>query len=129
MQLREKAEKRCEECLSAEKEAKQRKEEASAAGNSQNMILAVMIMVLITAAMIFGRKVVIPGKNDRNAVVLLRAGKYEEAIKAFTAMGGYRDFRGASDRDQVPPGNSYSENRTGRFIKQRPGGFYASKCE
>ncbi len=90
-QLREKADKRYEECLSAENEEKRRAEEAAAVKKLRDTILAILVPVLIIAAIILVTKVIIPGNNYRAAVALQQAGRYEEAITAFEELNGYSD--------------------------------------
>ena len=97
-QLRTKAAKRYDECVAAEQEAKrqaaerQRREaEAAAAKKKRNTILGILAAVVVVAAVLVVTLVIIPGNNYRNAVALQQAGRYEEAITAFTALGSYSD--------------------------------------
>ncbi len=97
-QLREKAAWCYEECVAAEQEAKRQAEERqrreaeiAAAKKKRNTICGVLAAVLVIAAVLVVTQVFIPWNNYRNAVALQQAGEYEEAIKAFGALNGYRD--------------------------------------
>ena len=72
--------------------AKSRREaEAAAARKKRNKIIAAVMAVVAVAMFFIITKVIIPGINYRNAVTLQRAGNYEDAIEAFTALGEYSD--------------------------------------
>ena len=97
-QLRAKAAKHYDECVAAEHEVKRQAEErqrreaeAAAAKKKRNIVLGTMGAVMVIAAVLVIKLVIIPGKNYRNAVSLQQAGKYEEAISAFEALNGYSD--------------------------------------
>lgn len=76
---REKAQKRAEK---AQKRAKKAKKAAA--------VCAVCAVVGIAAALVV-TKIIIPNQNYNNAVALMEAEQYEEAIAAFEAMNGYKD--------------------------------------
>ena len=97
-QLRVKANKRYEECIASEQEEKRQAEErqrreaeAAAAKKKRNTILSALAVVTVIAVILLVTQVIIPGNNYKNAIALQRAGKYEEAITAFTALDGYSD--------------------------------------
>ena len=65
--------------------------EAKAKKTKKTLIIAAAVLALcMTAALVF-TKVILPGKRYNEAVSLLEAGRYEEAIAAFRAMDGYKD--------------------------------------
>lgn len=93
-QLRTQAAKRYDECLAAEKEAQRRKEEiarreaeAAAAKKKRITIIGVLAAIVAIAVLV----VVTPGNNYKKAEELRAAGKYAEAVTAFTELGGYKD--------------------------------------
>ena len=97
-ELRAKAEKTCDECVAAEKEArradeKRRMELAAAAKRkrSRNIALAVVAVAIVIVATIVLTQVIIPGNKYRDAAALQQAGQYEKAITAFSELGDYRD--------------------------------------
>ena len=99
-QLRTKAAKRYDECVAAEQEAKRQAEErqrreaeAAAAKKKHNTILGILAAVVVVAAVLVVTLVIIPGNNYRNAVALQQAGRYDEAIVAFTALDNYSDSK------------------------------------
>ena len=72
--------------IAAEKEA-----QAKARKKKRNRILIVAFLLLTIAAYFAATKAVIPEMNYKAAEELLAAGKYDEAIGAFKALGGYSD--------------------------------------
>ncbi len=68
--------------LQWEKEAKKIKKIA---------IIAVAVAVAITAALVVWFQLIIPNKRYNEAVALMDAEQYEEAIAAFEALDGYKD--------------------------------------
>ncbi len=98
--LRSKAAERYQECKAAEDEAarraaeKRREAEAAAEAKKKRMtLIGIGVAVVLVAVLLLVTQVIIPGNNYRNAVALQQAGKYEEAIAAFTALGNYSDAK------------------------------------
>ena len=90
------------EKLTAEKDARLAEEahkaaEEQAAAESQKKkitkILAIVIPAVcaVVAIILLATRVIIPNSKYNNAVKLMDAGSYEEAIVAFEAMAGYKD--------------------------------------
>ena len=74
----------------AREEARIAKEKA--AKKSKKIIAIVMSIIFICIAFVIVlTKVIIPTRKYNAAIDLYKAGKYEDAIAAFTAMDGYRD--------------------------------------
>ena len=104
-QLREKAAQRFKECLAAEKEAKRKEEEkrreeerrrqeeanrkAAETKRITNIVIALICIVIALVCAYFF--VIAPMMKYNDAKALQQAGKYEEAIEAFTELGGYSD--------------------------------------
>ena len=65
--------------------------QAGAAGRKRGIILGVLAAAVILAAFLVITQVIIPGNQYRDAVALQQAGKYEEAIAAFEALGNSPD--------------------------------------
>lgn len=72
--------------IADEKLEKQRKEK-----NKKIAIIAVSVIALAVAAVLFLTQVIIPNSKYNNAVALVEAGSYEEAISVFEALGDYKD--------------------------------------
>lgn len=66
---------------------------AKAATKKAGKIAAVCaaVAVVIIAAVLLATKVIIPNGKYNNAVALMEAGQYEDAIAAFEALNGYKD--------------------------------------
>ena len=90
------------EKLTAEKDArlaeaarKAAEEQAAADAKKKKTtkILAIVIPAVcaVVAIILLATKIIIPNSKYNNAVKLMDAGSYEEAIVAFEAMGGYKD--------------------------------------
>ncbi len=93
-QLREKAARRYDECVAAERQAQERQhleKEAAATKKKRNTLFGILAAVLVVAVVLVVTRVIIPRNNYRDAVALQQAGKYEEAITAFEALKGYSD--------------------------------------
>ena len=74
----------------AREEARIAKEKATK--KSKKIIAIVMSIIFICIAFVIVlTKVIIPTRKYNAAIDLYKAGKYEDAIAAFTAMDGYRD--------------------------------------
>lgn len=54
-------------------------------------VIAAACVVLVVAAVLVVTRVVIPSGKYNDAVALMNAGRYEEAIVAFEAIGGYKE--------------------------------------
>ena len=96
--LRTKAAKRFDECLAAEKAAKQREEErlrrqaeAAAAKKKRITIFSCVAVVAIIMAALFVTQYAIPKGIYNQAEELLRAGSYESASEKFIEVGNYFD--------------------------------------
>ena len=72
--------------LLKEKEDKKRK-----AKNKKIGIISAAVAVVAIIAVIVVTKVIIPNNNYNQAVALMEAGQYTDAIEAFEALGGYKD--------------------------------------
>lgn len=57
------------------------------------VIITVAAIAVLTALILITAKVIIPNSNYNNALVLMDAGKYEEAIAAFKALDNYKDSK------------------------------------
>ena len=85
------------ERVAAEKKAEEEKrlaeETAAAAREKRNKIFAIVgaATAAVLAAMLIVTKIIIPNGEYNEAVALMDAGKYDEAIAAFEAMNGYKD--------------------------------------
>lgn len=55
------------------------------------LIVGAAILCAIVALLIVWRLVIIPNGKYRDAIALMKAGKYEEAVSAFETLDGYRD--------------------------------------
>ena len=88
------AEKKAEE---ERKEAEKKAEEQRIAAKKQKKKMTIAGVSLIAAAcacvavIMLVTQVIIPNKNYNNAVALMEAGSYDEAISAFTELGDYKD--------------------------------------
>ncbi len=97
-QLRVKAKKRYEECVSAEQEARRqteeaarRKAEATARKMKRTILIVSLAAVVVIIAALAVTKVIIPGTQYQKAISLRESGQYSEAVKIFTALGQYSD--------------------------------------
>ena len=90
-ELRTQAAKRYTECFNKECELKRRQEEAAAAKKKKLTIIGAAAAVVAIAIIMLVTQVFIPSNNYNNAVSLRATGQYEEAIAAFTELGGYSD--------------------------------------
>ncbi len=87
---------RKEERLAQEAAEAKAEEERSAA--LAKKVLKVVLIIAVIAVIIFGlsmlvKKVIIPNRNYNDAVALMHAEQYSEAIAAFTALDGYKDSK------------------------------------
>ena len=57
----------------------------------RRLLPGILAAAVVIAAVLFVTRVMIPGNKYRNAAALQKAGNYEEAIEAFTALGNYSD--------------------------------------
>ena len=64
---------------------------AAAAKLRHNILLGILAVMIVIAMIIVVIKVIIPGRNYRNAITLRQEGKYEEAITVFNSLGDYFD--------------------------------------
>ena len=85
--LRAEQKKRAEE---AEKIAAQEAKE-KASKTKKLVIIAIVVVTVIIAVMLFITKVIIPSANYSKAETYLAAGDYDNAIAAFMALGDYKD--------------------------------------
>lgn len=78
-----------------ERQARKKKEAAEAAERAKKAkkiaLIAAPIVCVVIAFLIVLNSVIIPNVKYNNAVTLMEAGQYEEAIEAFEAMDGYKD--------------------------------------
>lgn len=83
---RERAEKEAEEVRKKEEAAR---EKARKVGKIAAIVVPILTIILVAAVIISGMM----KKNDAydNALALMDAGQYEEAITAFTSLDGYKD--------------------------------------
>lgn len=77
-------------------EARRAAEEQAAAKEKRKKIakilkIAIPTVCAIVAVALLTTKVIIPNSKYNDAVALMEAGQYEEAISAFEAMNGYKD--------------------------------------
>ena len=92
-----------EECKKQEAEAERQRvlrEKAAkerAVKNRKIGIVVAIVAVVVVAAVMVTTKVIIPNAKYNAAVELLNAGKYEESVAAFEAMGDYKDAK-----DRIP---------------------------
>ena len=92
-----------EECKKQEAEAERQRElrekaaKKRAVKNRKIGIVVAVVAVVVVAAVMVTTKVIIPNAKYNNAVELLNAGKYEESVAAFEAMGDYKDAK-----DRIP---------------------------
>ena len=75
----------------AAKEAAEKKAEAAAKKTKKIVAIVAPVVIVCLAAVLLTTKVFIPNSNYNEAVALLNAGQYDEAIAAFEALGGYKD--------------------------------------
>lgn len=82
-----------EERIEAERQRKIREREAAriARRNKKIAIITASIVCVAIAFVIVLNKVIIPNGKYNDAVALMDAGQYEEAIVAFEAMDGYKE--------------------------------------
>ena len=74
------------------KEAAPRKRAEAAAKKAKKILkIAIPALLALLAAALVVWKIVIPTSRYNNAVALMDAGRYKEAITAFEALDGYRD--------------------------------------
>ena len=93
---REQEEREAKEALEkASREAKEsaahKRADTSANRTKKNLMIAVPALLALLAAALVVWKIVIPTSRYNNAVALMDAGRYKEAITAFEALDGYRD--------------------------------------
>ena len=92
-----------EECKKQEAEAERQRElrekaaKKRAVKNRKIGIIVAVVAVVVVAAVMVTTKVIIPNAKYNAAVELLNAGKYEESVAAFEAMGDYKDAK-----DRIP---------------------------
>ena len=92
-----------EECKKQEAEAEcqhELREKAAKKRTAKNRkigIAVAIVAVVVVAAVMVTTKVIIPNAKYNAAVELLNAGKYEESVAAFEAMGDYKDAK-----DRIP---------------------------
>lgn len=83
------------EKFEGEEAARQAEENAAAAARTKKITKAVSIgasiVALVIAIVVFLNYVIIPTSKYNNAMALMNAGKYEEAITAFRALGDFKD--------------------------------------
>lgn len=97
-QLWNQEEKQFEESVAAIKEVRCQEEDLkhlaakdAATKKKRITIISILMAILTIAAVIIVTKVIIPDSKYKNAIALQQAGRYEEAIAAFEAMGKYSD--------------------------------------
>lgn len=97
-QLFVQAAKRYSECLAVEQEARRQQEEiarreteAATARMKRDTILGVLATLIIIAAFIVVAKIIVPGNKYKKAEELRAAGRYAEAVDAFSELGSYSD--------------------------------------
>lgn len=92
-----------EECKKQDAEAERQRElrekaaKERAAKNRKIGITVAIVAVVVVAAVMVTTKVIIPNAKYNAAVKLMNAGKYEESVAAFEAMGDYKDAK-----DRIP---------------------------
>jgi len=92
-----------EECKKQEAEAERQRElrekaaKKRAVKNRKIGIVVAVVAVVVVAAVMVTTKVIIPNAKYNAAVKLMNAGKYEESVAAFEAMGDYKDAK-----DRIP---------------------------
>lgn len=74
-----------------EKAAREVAEQAAKKKAAKKLKIAIAAVCAVIAIVLIVTKVVIPNGKYNDAVALMNAGQYEEAIAAFEAMDGYRD--------------------------------------
>lgn len=74
-------------------EPETRNTEKSKSGVSKTVlaVIAAVVIILIAAGVVVGKKIMGPMKDYNAAVALMDAGQYESAIDAFKALDGYKD--------------------------------------
>ena len=79
--------------VEAARKAAEEKAAADAQKKKTTKILAIVIPAVcaVVAIILLSTNVIIPNSKYNNAIKLMDAGSYEEAIVAFEAMGGYKD--------------------------------------
>ena len=80
-----------EEFERKEAEERKRKEEESRAKKSKILVMIAIVIICAVAFLIVLNSVIIPNNKYNNAVALLDAGKYTDAMVAFEALEGYKD--------------------------------------
>ena len=71
-------------------EANRRAEIAKKRRKTTSLIVAAAVVVAVAAALLY-TKVIVPNSKYNDAVALMDAGKYREAMAAFRDLGGYKD--------------------------------------
>ncbi len=77
--------------IKAKQEADQLEAERRAKKLKKIAIISAPIICVLVAFIVLLNTVIIPNSKYNNAVALMEAGQYEEAIAAFEAMDGYKD--------------------------------------
>lgn len=75
----------------AERLEKERQAERTAKRSKRIAMIVTPIVCAVIAFVIVLNVIIIPNNNYNNALALMDAGKYEEAIAAFKALNGYKD--------------------------------------
>ena len=102
VEKKRKAEAKCK--AEAEEAERQRiaKETAEKAENehkvkkNRRIIIVIAIMILAGAGAIIYQLLIVPAQNYKAAEVLFESGKYNEALKIFESLGGYKDSQSKS---------------------------------
>ena len=76
------------------REKAEKAEKAAQAKKKRLTIAAILIVALVIAGYFTYTKVIVPANSYKEAEALYKAGRYEEAITAFTALGSYKDSAG-----------------------------------
>ena len=77
--------------LKAKEEIARKEAEERVKRNKKMAIITTPIVSVVVAFVLVLNAVIIPNGKYNDAVALMEAGKYEEAIFAFEALGGYKD--------------------------------------
>jgi TolA-binding protein len=91
---KEACERKIEEINAAEEAAREKQRIAAKKQKIKRTIASVSVLAAACACVVvilLVTQVIIPGKNYNNAVKLMEAGSYDEAISAFTELGNYKD--------------------------------------
>lgn len=86
----EEAEAAIQQAKARDEERKRLQEQQSLRDARRKKIIAILSITAI-AIVLLVTQVIIPSNNYNNAILLRAAGRYEEAIAAFTELGGYSD--------------------------------------